>query len=178
MTAANGPVTSPAELGRLVLATVRHRLVEDFPVQVRACLDVLTDDQVWWRPNQQSNAVGNLVLHLCGSTRFFVGRGVGRTGYHRDRPAEFAARGPMPRAELLRVLDETVAETARIIDALAPDRLAEVTELWDRERRPYTVAALLLRTSHHWAVHAGQIVYATKALREGGVDELWMKTNP
>ena len=36
--------------------------------------------------------------------------------------------------------------------------------------------ALVLRTSHHWAVHTGQIVYATKLLTQGSLDELWMKT--
>jgi hypothetical protein len=36
--------------------------------------------------------------------------------------------------------------------------------------------ALVQRTSHHWAVHTGQIVYAAKMLQAGAVDELWYKS--
>jgi hypothetical protein len=99
---------------------------------------------------------------------------VGGTGYERDRKAEFAQRGPKPRAELRRVLDETVAETDRILGGLDPTRLLEVREV--PRDAPQTVLALVLRTSHHWSVHTGQIVYATKQLTQGGLDELWMKT--
>jgi len=163
-----------APLGAAVIDEAHRRLVHGFPDQMRACLDRLDDGQLWWRPHADSNAVGNLVLHVCGSSRHFLGRVVGGTGYERDRKAEFAQRGPIARADLLRVLDEAVAETDRILGALDPARLLEVRDV--PRDSPQSVLALVLRTSHHWAVHTGQIVYATKLLTEGGLDELWMKT--
>ena len=52
-----------------------------------------------------------------------------------------------------------------------------IVEVRDGPRdSPQTVLALVLCTSHHRAVHTGQIVYATKLLTEGSLDELWMKT--
>jgi uncharacterized damage-inducible protein DinB len=135
--------------------------------------DRMGDDQVWWRANPTSNSVGNLVLHVCGSTRHFLGRGVGGSDYRRDRPREFAETGPLPNSELRGVLEETVAETERVLGRLDPARLLEVS---DRAGEPQTILALVLRTAHHWAVHTGQIVYAAKALREGAFDELWAKT--
>jgi uncharacterized damage-inducible protein DinB len=163
------------ELGETVLAEVKVRLVSGFPAQVRAALDALSEEQVWWRPNDDSNSIGNLVLHTCGSTRHFVGKGVGGSDYARDRPKEFAEKGPVSIEELRRILDETVTETERILDGLKPDRLRDERTGLDK---PYTVLALLLRTSHHWAVHVGQIVYAAKALKQGAFHELWMKTMP
>jgi len=163
-----------APLGAVVIDEARRRLVHGFPGQVRECLARLDDGQLWWRPHADSNAVGNLVLHVCGSSRHFLGRVVGGTGYERDRKAEFAQRGPRPRVDLLRVLEETVAETDRVLGALDPARLLEVRDV--PRDSPQSVLALVLRTSHHWAVHTGQIVYATKLLTEGGLDELWMKT--
>ena len=163
-----------AALGAAVIEEARRRLVHGFPGQVRECLARLDDGQLWWRPHADSNAVGNLVLHVCGSSRHFLGRVVGGTGYERDRKAEFAQRGPLPRADLLRAFEETVAETDRILRALDPARLLEAREV--PRDSPQSVLALVLRTSHHWAVHTGQIVYATKVLTEGGLDELWMKT--
>jgi hypothetical protein len=160
------------DLGRAVIAECRRRLVDGFPPQVRASLEVLTDEEIWWRPNPGSNAVGNLVLHVCGSSRHFLGRGVGGSGYVRDRDAEFAERGPIPRDRLLAVLQEAADEVRTVMDALTPERLLEMSPLGP----PHTVLALVVRTAHHWGVHAGQIVWATKMLRDRAFDELWYRT--
>jgi uncharacterized damage-inducible protein DinB len=161
------------ELGRALLDEARERLVKGFPAQVLACLDALTDDQVWWRANDRSNSIGNLVLHVCGSSRHFIGRGLGGSSYVRDRPKEFAERGPVPKDDLKRLVRDTAEETGRVLDALDPARLLEVS---DRAGEPFTALALVQRTSHHWAVHSGQIVFAVKMLQAGAVDELWYRT--
>ena len=168
------PLEDAGQLGAAVLAEARRRLVTGFPDQVRACLERLPSAQVWWRPHAEGNAVGNLVLHMCGSSRHFLGHVAGGRPYTRDRKAEFAERGPITRAELFRLLDDVVAESAAVLDGLDPARLLEVREV--PPEPPHTVLALVLRTSHHWAVHTSQIVYATKLLTKGGLDELWMKT--
>ena len=59
-------------LGEEFLQIVRARLVDEYPRQVRVCLSVLDDEDMWWRPNDQANAVGNLVLHVAGSNRFYL----------------------------------------------------------------------------------------------------------
>ena len=168
------PVGDDAAVGAAVIADARRRLVKGFPDQVRDCLERLDESQVWWRPQGESNAVGNLVLHVCGSSRHFLGHIVGGHAYRRDRKAEFAEHGPIPRPDLFRLVDDTVDETAAVLDALDPARLLELREV-PREA-PHTVLALVVRTSHHWAVHTGQVVYATKLLTQGGLGELWMKT--
>jgi uncharacterized damage-inducible protein DinB len=170
----DGPLgPEAAAVGAAAIEDARRR-INGFASQVRECLGRLDDAQVWSRPNEEANSVGNLVLHVCGSSRHFLGHVLGGSDYRRDRPAEFAERGPVPRAELLRVLDETVAENEHVLGALESARLMELREI-PREK-PHTVLALVVRTSHHWAVHTGQIVYATKALTGGGLGELWMKT--
>ena len=160
------------ELGTLLIEDTRRR-IKGLAEQVRTCVAALSDGELWTRAHDTANSVGNLVLHVCGSTRHFLGRGVGGTDYVRDRPAEFAERGPIPRADLLRILADTVAEADRVLESLAPDRLMETT---DRAGKPYTRAELILRTANHWSLHTGQIVFDTKARRPGAFDELWMKT--
>lgn len=160
------------ELGRLLVEDARRRM-QGLAEQVRTCLEALPDDALWARAHEKSNSIGNLVLHVCGSTRHFLGRGVGGSDYQRDRAAEFAEKGPVARAELLRVLDDTLAEADRVLRALEPQRLGETTELGGRT---YTMAELVIRTAHHWSLHTGQIVFDTKARRPDAFDELWMKT--
>lgn len=152
---------------------MRHRIVADYSKRIEACLDVLTEQEVWTRPNDASNSVGNLVLHLCGSTRHFLGKGVGGSDYRRDRPAEFAERGPIPISSLRETLAATIAEADRLLGGLAPQRLDETTMTLGE---PFRVSTLLLRVSHHWAEHMGQIVYFTKARHAGVFKDLFKKT--
>jgi uncharacterized damage-inducible protein DinB len=161
------------ELGRAVIEDTRKRLVEAYPTQIREALGALGEEQIWWRPNPGSNSVGNLVLHLVGSSRHFLGRGLGGSDYVRDRTAEFAEQGPMPTAQLHRRLDEAVRETAQVLEDLDPGALTRVSST---AGEPHTVLALLLRVAHHWAVHTGQIVYVAKSVHEGSIDELWRRT--
>ena len=58
-------------------------------------------DKLWMRPNEESNSVGNLLLHLDGNIRQWIVAGVGREAYARHRDAEFAARDGASAAELL-----------------------------------------------------------------------------
>src|SRR5437879_13919056 len=38
--------------------------------KIKHCLGQLTDEQVWWRSRPSLNSIGNLILHLCGNSRF------------------------------------------------------------------------------------------------------------
>lgn len=157
------------DLAKAVVQQTRNKMTLESPAMIRECLGILTDEQVWWRPNETSNSVGNLVLHLCGATRHFLGRGVGGSGYVRDRDGEFAARGPVPKAELLAMLEDTLKEAESVLASLDEKRLFDVTKSVGVEM---TVLACLSRMSHHWSYHTGQIVLITKQLREGTVSDL------
>jgi uncharacterized damage-inducible protein DinB len=161
-----------SDVGRLLIDDARRR-IKGLAEQVRTCVEALPDGDLWARAHEKANSVGNLVLHVCGSTRHFLGRAVGGTDYVRDRPGEFAERGPIPREDLLRTLADTVAEAERVLDGVAPDRLMDTT---DRAGKVWTLAELILRTAHHWSLHTGQIVFETKARQPGAFEELWMKT--
>ena len=83
------------------LEMARQRLVVHLTEQITACLDTLNDQMIWWRANEKSNAIGNLVLHCAGSTRHHIGDVVGGTDFIRNRDAEFAERSEIPKSDLL-----------------------------------------------------------------------------
>src|SRR5262245_29165669 len=37
--------------------------------RIEHCLAQLNDEQVWWRPTESMNSIGNLLLHLAGNVR-------------------------------------------------------------------------------------------------------------
>src|SRR5262245_52783773 len=84
------------------------------------CLSQLSDEQVWSRPRPEMNSIGNLILHLCGNVRQWIIAGIGGAPDDRRRPAEFAERGPIPRAQLQERLQATVREAQAALSALTP----------------------------------------------------------
>jgi uncharacterized damage-inducible protein DinB len=161
-------------LGTVALESLRGRIIRILPTLIRACVDELSDEQLWWRPNEQANSVGNLVLHLSGSMRYYLSRGVGGINYHRDRPAEFAERGPLPKDQLLAIFDETIDQAAQVFVSFDTSRFLEPTE---EQNYVPTVFDLIFNIAIHLATHTGQIVYITKMLKEGSIDELWIRAH-
>lgn len=162
------------DLSQITLEALHKRITRLVPVQIRECIEQLDEEQLWWRPNSQANSVGNLVLHICGSTRHYLSRSLGGIDYTRNRPAEFAERGPVPKAHLLAVFDQTINEAAQVLDRFDTARFSQPTEEPDYYA---SVFEQLLGIALHLATHAGQIVYVTKMPKEGALDELWIRAH-
>jgi uncharacterized damage-inducible protein DinB len=129
--------------------------------EIDKCLDHLNDDQIWTRGGAHENAIGNLILHLCGNARQWIISGVGGAPDIRQRDTEFAAKGELSKAELLAILHQTVAEAIAVLNAVEPDRLAEIIV-----PQGYTVPVLeaIYQVVTHFHQHTGQIIFATKIL--------------
>lgn len=160
------------ELASTTLEAIRVRITRVLPAQVRASVEKLDEEQIWWRPNETSNSVGNLVLHLSGSLNLYLNRLIGGIDYRRDRDAEFAERGPIPKRELLRIFDDMVSKAEQSFGKVK-DLMAPAT---DPEKNTYLIEDLIGILTHV-ANHTGQILWITKMLREGALNELWMKTH-
>lgn len=102
---------------------IKRCLVRDL-AGFAAQLDAYPNDaSVWTLPAGVSNSTGTLTLHCCGNLRSFIGAILGKSGYVRDRDAEFAVRG-IPRVELEMQIAVTREEVARALDHLDPSLLA------------------------------------------------------
>jgi uncharacterized damage-inducible protein DinB len=164
---------SERTLDATLLHLIRSRMVDDYPSQIGQCLGVITDEDLWWRPDEKSNALGNIMLHLVGSNRLYVGYGVGARAIERDRAAEFSARGNPGREMVVNAWNETVHMMRQVFDALQPSQLMERT---DRTGKMTTSGSILLHASHHTAAHMGQVVWITKMRHPGVLDEVWITT--
>ena len=160
--------------GTIALEALRIRTTKALPDQVRVCLDTLSDEQIWMRPNEQSNSVGNLVLHLTGSLNHYLNRNLGGIEYKRDRDAEFAERKQIPRAELRKRFDDMVSKADKTFASLTPARLTDPSP--DQKLNRFVLEDLI-NIAVHLSTHTGQIVWITKMLRGGGLDEVWMRTH-
>jgi uncharacterized damage-inducible protein DinB len=157
---------------KVILEALISRITTILPNQILTCIDELSEEELWWRPNEQSNSVGNLVLHLSGSMRHYVSKTVGGIEYTRNRPAEFSEREALGKDQVISIFKETISQVSQILDNFDTSRFLEPTP--EPAYNP-TVFNLLYNVSIHLATHTGQIVFVTKMLKEGSVDELWIR---
>ena len=84
--------TTDSELTALFLDSSRKLLFGQHWPRMKTCVESLTTEQIWWRPNEASNSIGNLLLHLNGNVRQWLVISFNRGEDKRNRPAEFAAK--------------------------------------------------------------------------------------
>src|SRR6266478_5396680 len=113
------------DTGQEFISRSRYHLIEDFLPKIERCLDHLTDEQIWWRPNEQSNCIGNLLLHLSGNARQWIVCGVGGAPDSRDRDGEFAQRDVIAREELRSLLRRTLADVDATLAQFDANQLLE-----------------------------------------------------
>src|SRR5215475_5462152 len=168
------PPERPLPASLMFLRHARFRLLEDYFVKIAAAIEALADEQIWRRPNESSNSIGNLLLHLSGNIRQWLISGVGGAEDKRDRASEFAARGSVPKDELVELvkatLDEADAVLARIGDeCAAANSDGPLQRLCRPQSYEVTVLDAIFHVVEHFSYHTGQIVFAAKWLAEGQV---------
>ena len=152
------------ELTRSFLDVSRHRLIKEFWPRIGTCLDSLTDEQVWWRPNESSNSIGNLLLHLNGNVTQWILSALGGMEDKRNRDAEFAEREQVPMAVLRDTVGGTLADVDRVLIGLTTADLLRVHMI-----QGYEVSGMeaVYHVVEHFGMHYGQILYITKLVTGG-----------
>ena len=150
------------ETAKAFIVKARQLLSQEYLPKIERCLGELTDEEVWWRANAESNSIGNLLLHLSGNARQWIVCGVGGAVDRRVRQQEFDERSLISREELLAHLKQTLAE---VDDVLARLNVAGILER--RRIQDYDVSLLeaIFHVVEHFSMHTGQIILITKMLK-------------
>lgn len=148
------------------LAELYRRDLTRLGQQVRA----FADETLLWQTLQGvENSAGNLMLHLEGNLREYVGRQLGGIPYTRVRPREFSDRD-VPRDELIHRIDDIALRIPAVIEGLSNDALDAVY--------PENVLGVSMSTGQflmhlygHLNYHLGQIDYLRRILSGAGAIE-------
>lgn len=163
VSAAPAPSASGAALARGFLDESRRRLRDEYLPKIAHVVTLLDADDLWWRPNRNSNSIGNLLLHLDGNLRQWIVHGVGGAPDVRDRDAEFAARRGVTGRALVQRLRRTVLEADEVLAGLSAGDLQARRRIQGYD---VTVLQAVYHVVEHFSGHTGQILYAAK-LRSG-----------
>jgi uncharacterized damage-inducible protein DinB len=154
---------SSSEVARAFIDRASAFLSTEYLPKIERCLEQLPDEQIWFRPNEASNSIGNLVLHLCGNARQWIVAGIGDSPDRRDRDSEFRQREVIPKAELLELLRTTINEVEQVLADLDSNVILERRTI---QAKDVEVLEAIFHVTEHFSMHTGQIILLTKMLAQ------------
>jgi len=153
------PVAGERATAEMLIALSR-RYVREYLTKIRLAVSVLDDDIIWARPNESSNSIGNLMLHLSGNARQWIVSGVGGAADIRDRQSEFDQRAPLPATSLIDWLEQTVTDVDRVLASLTP---ADLHTRRTIQANDVSVLEAVYHVVEHFSMHTGQIILLAKS---------------
>jgi len=146
------------------LEEIQNLLVKKFKEIHRRTLLVLnqlSDDEVNWRPNESSNSISNLVVHIRGNVDERISNGILHNNKVRNRKMEFE-NIKKSKQELIKITNETYMEVIETIENM-PEAAWHETQLVRNKER--THLDMLLQCAAHFSEHLGQIMYIGKWIK-------------
>jgi uncharacterized damage-inducible protein DinB len=150
----------------IFLSRSRYWLTKEYPIKLRHCVNALPRSAVWARPNQSSNSVGNLLVHLTGNVTEWILGGIGGRSIARYRAGEFAQTDGTDGSKLLDSLEAVMREADAILAGLTDEDLGRSIVIQDRDT---TVLAAVYHVVEHFSMHTGQIIFLTKIYAPGKI---------
>ncbi len=136
--------------------------IEESTKRVIKCLQEIDEEEIWIPPNDNSNSIGNLILHLCGNIRQYIISGLGEAEDIRVRAQEFTTKTGFTKAELLNQLSTTTSGAIRIIKESDDYKL---TRIYSVQGFQLSGIGIIIHVTEHYSYHTGQIAFWTKQLK-------------
>ena len=136
--------------------------MEESITRIKKCFSEINEKEVWQKPNEASNSMGNLILHLCGNITQYIISSLGEKRDNRDRDLEFSSKGGFSKQQLIDKLSIVVIQSINIINGTSDSEM-----LRTRQVQAYQLSGMgiIIHVVEHFSYHTGQIAFWTKQLR-------------
>lgn len=139
-----------------------HLRMDECLRMISIALEQVSEEQVWQRPNQSLNSIGNLILHLCGNMTQYGISSLEEIEDHRNRDKEFSVTGGFDKQLLLKQLEQTTEEVKAVIAKTSRNRLLQKKEVQGFE---LSGIGNCIHLVEHFSYHTGQIAFWVKLLK-------------
>ena len=148
----------------LIAEFIHHSVnrMQENTKRIWGCFQELNENDIWTYPNESSNSIGNLILHLCGNIRQYIISSLGQRKDNRERDKEFSEKGGYIKSELLDQLNKTIHEAVEIIKSADGDSLVKVRSV---QGYSYSGLGIIYHVVEHYSYHTGQVIFFTKLLK-------------
>jgi uncharacterized damage-inducible protein DinB len=148
-------------MNALLIRELKFRLIESGIHRIILCLEKLSEEQIHFRPNTNSNSINNQVLHLDGNVRqWLIATFTNRTD-GRERDTEFDPQNQKSSIELIEILRRLEADVRSIFPLIQEANLEEKKEVQCYFETQFSIVVHVIE---HFSYHHGQITYITKML--------------
>ncbi len=135
--------------------------------RILKCIELLEDTDIWYQPNENSNSVHNLILHLCGNIGQYINAGLGAKTDTRNRESEFLNNHKYDKSILKGLISDAVKDAIKVIEDLD---ISQLLKKYDIQGFNLTGIAVLVHVVEHTSYHVGQITYFTKIQKNISTD--------
>jgi uncharacterized damage-inducible protein DinB len=141
----------------MTLTHIKTLMLRDLEMVRNETEQYPTDESLWITVPGTMNSGGNLALHLTGNLRHFIGETLGKTGYVRNREAEFQTKD-LTKEQIISLIESCIEEVSATLGQLSDHDLEAdfPVEIKGVERNSGFV---LLHLLTHLNYHLGQINY-------------------
>lgn len=136
--------------------------IDENTSKIIKCLDLLSEDEVWHKPNASANSIANLILHLCGNIRQYAVSSLGNVIDVRERDSEFTTKGGLNKKSLIEKLSKTVEDAKEAIRNLREEELLQIRSV---QGFTYSAVGIIVHVTEHYSYHTGQIALITKLIK-------------
>lgn len=130
--------------------------------RIFSCMQEIGDEQLWLRPNESSNSIGNIILHLCGNIRQYAVSSLGNQPDTRMRDLEFSTQEGFTKDELADRLRSTLEEAIQTIRSLDEESLIKTRTV---QGFHLTGIGIIIHVTEHLSYHTGQVAFWVKCLK-------------
>ena len=148
------------QVAEMLIKEAKFRLLEESIPRLRKCLAQLSVEEIWFRPNQNTVSIGNLVLHLCGNVKQWLISGLGGVPDSRQRQQEFDEPGPLPTEQLMDSLESLSQEIDTVLGKVTTDDLVASRSIQGYQS---SGVSILVHVVEHFSYHVGQVTIMVKS---------------
>ncbi len=139
-----------------------HYRLDESSRMIGIALVDLSEEELWKKPNESSNSVANLILHLCGNITQYVISSLGETEDIRNRDLEFETVEGYSKVELLDRLNGVIENAKASISEASVESYLKKRDV---QGFNFSGTGVVLHAVEHLSYHTGQIALITKLFK-------------
>ena len=143
----------------LVIQQFEKRVFDESYPRIFKCLSMLSEEQLWFQPNNEIVSVGSLIMHLCGNARQWVLSGIGNLPDNRNRDAEFQVHPNIKKSDLVFLLENLRVNLRQTLNEMPEEKLTQIYTIQGFKETGFSV---IIHVLEHFSYHTGQITTLTK----------------
>lgn len=151
------------QLSQTIKQELIRRICEESIPRILKCLTHLSEEQLTWRPNNHTNSVANLILHLNGNVRQWLLASLLNIPHKRHRDQEFLPKTTTTQKELQGLLKELNQDIKKASLQLNQNYLESTFSIQGFQEKGISI---VIHVMEHFSYHTGQITYITKQLQD------------